>query len=113
VRALPTLPPLRLTGAGASDATFHLLWVVLFNAVDEFGVREANDALGAGGPPELEPPDARAQRRRVLADVEAAKDKLFDEALHGALRIAGLAGVLASNGYLVRLSAPPPAHIRC
>jgi hypothetical protein len=103
VRPRPRVPPAfpRLTRAGASDATFHLLWVVLFNAVDEFGVREANDALA----PELEPPDARAQRRRVLADVEAAKDKLFDEALHGALRIAGLAGVLASNGYLVR-SAP-------
>lgn len=32
---------------------------------------------------------------------ETAKRKLGEEALHGALRIAGLASVLTSNGYLV------------
>jgi hypothetical protein len=67
--------------ACASDATYHVLWVIVFNALDDFGVREENEAPGP---------------------VDKAKQELFDEALHGALRIAGLAGVLASNGYLVR-----------
>jgi hypothetical protein len=80
--------------ACASDATYHVMWVIMYNAVDDFGVREENDA-GAG---------------ERLPAVDALKAALHEEALHGALRIAGLAGVLASNGYLVR--PPPPSHAR-
>ncbi|KAF6757465.1 hypothetical protein DFP72DRAFT_989340 [Ephemerocybe angulata] len=43
--------------------------------------------------------------------IEAVKRKVADEALHGALRIAGLAGVLTSNGYL-RLD-PAVMHVSC
>jgi hypothetical protein len=73
--------------ACASDATFHLIWVVLFNAVDDFGVREANEL------PPLDvfaPPETRAKHQRVLDEIEVVKEQLLEEALHGALRIAGL-----------------------
>lgn len=65
---------------GASDATYHVMWVILFNAVDDFGIKELNES----------------QRMNPLQTVtpevsmESAKQKLLDEALHGALRIAGL-----------------------
>ncbi|KAJ7857696.1 hypothetical protein B0H14DRAFT_2352091, partial [Mycena olivaceomarginata] len=60
----------------ASDATYHVMWVVLFSALDDFGIKEINE------------------------QIDLVKRKVADEALHGALRIAGLAGVLTSNGYL-------------
>lgn len=59
----------------ASDATYHVMWIILFNALDDYGVRELN---GSPSPP----PN--------LAQIEAVKRKVVDEALHGALRIAGL-----------------------
>jgi hypothetical protein len=97
--------------SGASDATYHVLWVILFNAVDDFGIREVNELREAGSSPRQYP---------EYDQVETTKQKLLDEALRGALRISGLvrvsvlenrfkliqlylqAGVLASNGYLVR-----------
>lgn len=62
------------------------MWIILFNAVDDFGVKE------------LQTGTASLQDQ---AKIDGAKRKVADEALHGALRIAGLAGVLTSNGYLV------------
>ena len=64
------------------------MWIILFNALDDFGVREQNQMTAT---------------QSSQSDIEVAKRKVADEALHGALRIAGLAGVLTSNGYLVRL----------
>ncbi|EDR13813.1 uncharacterized protein LACBIDRAFT_309226 [Laccaria bicolor S238N-H82] len=75
----------------ASDATYHVIWIILFNALDDFGVKETNGA--------------------THEQIDAAKRKIADEALHGALRIAGLAGVLTSNGYL-RLD-PAVMHVSC
>ncbi|KII87011.1 hypothetical protein PLICRDRAFT_43721 [Plicaturopsis crispa FD-325 SS-3] len=80
--------------ACASDATYHLMWIVLFNALDDFGVRDMDTM----------PDDA-------IARVEELQRKITDEAVHGALRIAGLAGVLATNGYL-RLD-PAAMHVSC
>lgn len=71
----------------ASDATYHVMWIILFNALDDFGIKELN--AGINNPP------------HNYAEIDAAKRKVAEEALHGALRIAGLAGVLTSNGYLV------------
>ncbi|KAL1743631.1 hypothetical protein HDZ31DRAFT_74770 [Schizophyllum fasciatum] len=79
----------------ASDATFHVMWVILFGALDEFGVKEF-----AGSPD----PAAAAEKDEVC-------DRIADEALHGALRIAGLAAVLTQNGYL-RLD-PAVMHVSC
>jgi hypothetical protein len=61
------------------------MWIILFNALDDFGVKEQNAGISIHN----------------MAEIDAAKRKVADEALHGALRIAGLAGVLTSNGYLV------------
>ena len=50
------------------------MWVIVFNAVDDFGIREQNGP--ASSPNHLQ--------------IESVKHKLLEEALHGALRIAGL-----------------------
>lgn len=64
--------------AGASDATYHIMWIVLCNALDDFGIREAN--VGRAGTPDA----------AVIQLAEEKKRKVMAEALHGALRIAGL-----------------------
>ncbi|EJC98863.1 uncharacterized protein FOMMEDRAFT_95450 [Fomitiporia mediterranea MF3/22] len=87
--------------ACASDATYHVMWVIVFNAVDDFGIKEFNEAvrLNALGNVPANP------------TIESVKHKILDEALHGALRIAGLTGVLTSNGYL-KLD-PAVMHFSC
>nr|VWO94904.1 Zn(2)-C6 fungal-type domain-containing protein [Ganoderma boninense] len=79
--------------ACASDATYHIMWIILQNALEDFGIREVTDVTRTGTSETLLPQHAQ---------IEEKKRKVSNEALHGALRIAGLAGVLASNGYLVR-----------
>ena len=65
------------------------MWIILFSALDDFGIKELNSGITLSA--------------NTLAEIDAVKRKVADEALHGALRIAGLAGVLTSNGYLVSL----------
>lgn len=60
----------------ASDATYHVMWIILFNAVDDFNIRELS---------QTPPPN--------VAQIEAVKQKVVEEALHSALRIAGLASL--------------------
>ncbi|KAI0647748.1 hypothetical protein C8Q79DRAFT_951691 [Trametes meyenii] len=88
--------------ACASDATYHIMWIILCNALDDFGIREVNDVARAGTPEAMLPQHAQ---------IEEKKKKVMNEALHGALRIAGLAGVLATNGYL-RLDCAV-MHVSC
>ncbi|CCM05930.1 uncharacterized protein FIBRA_08169 [Fibroporia radiculosa] len=80
--------------ACASDATYHIMWIIIFNALDDFGIREVNDMMRSGSPGNLLPNSVQ---------IETTKRKVMDEALHGSTRIAGLAGVLTSHGYLVRI----------
>ncbi|THH09528.1 hypothetical protein EW145_g1941 [Phellinidium pouzarii] len=87
--------------ACASDATYHVMWVILFNAVDDFGVKEFNEAVRMSS----------LQNVPSNPAIESVKHKILDEALHGALRIAGLTGVLTSNGYL-KLD-PAVMHFSC
>lgn len=61
------------------------MWIILFTALDDFGIKELNSGI----------------THHSLAEIDVVRRKVADEALHGALRIAGLAGVLTSNGYLV------------
>lgn len=58
------------------------MWIILFNALDDFGIREVNDYARAGSPPDAVP----------NTQFEALKRKIAEEGLHGALRIAGLVG---------------------
>ena len=74
------------------------MWIILFSALDDFGIKELNSGI--------------TYSDNTLAEIDAVKRKVADEALHGALRIAGLAGVLTSNGYLVSLLRRPwPIHV--
>lgn len=57
------------------------MWIVLFNALDDFGIRELNDVVRAGSPDSEHP---------NYSNIEMIKKKISDDALHGALRIAGL-----------------------
>ncbi|TFK52292.1 hypothetical protein OE88DRAFT_1807225 [Heliocybe sulcata] len=88
--------------ACGSDATYHVMWIILFNATDDFGIREVNEVARLGNPPGILPNHIQ---------IEVIKRKVMEEALHGSLRISGLAGVLTSNGYL-RLD-PAVMHVSC
>lgn len=74
------------------------MWIILFTALDDFGIKELNSGV--------------AHSDNTLAEIDAVKRKVVDEALHGALRIAGLAGVLTSNGYLVSLQSTLVVDVR-
>lgn len=76
---------------GASDATYHIMWIVLFKALDDFGIREVNDVVRTGSPGNEHP---------KYHEVEAIKKKVGDDALHGALRIAGLARIYRELDYI-------------
>ncbi|KAF9267517.1 hypothetical protein L218DRAFT_955389 [Marasmius fiardii PR-910] len=75
----------------ASDAQYHVMWIILFNAADEFGVKELNDVQRATTPPTIPTNQAHIQEllRRIIL-----------EAVESATRISTLVGVLASNEYL-------------
>jgi hypothetical protein len=57
------------------------MWIVLFNALDDFGIKDVNDVVRIGNPASAMPNHLQ---------IEAIKNKVADEALHGSLRIAGL-----------------------
>ena len=69
-------------GLGASDATYHVMWVIVFDAVDDFGIKELNDIIRNHNS-ELGPP-------QIPTHMDEVRGKVFDEALRGASRIAGL-----------------------
>ncbi|KAH9955162.1 hypothetical protein BC827DRAFT_1238625 [Russula dissimulans] len=96
--------------ACASDATFHIMWIILFNALDDRGIRES---LGSphGASAGVGTSTSLAASSGLQQQIEELKTKVLDEALHGAMRIAGLAGVLTKNGYL-RLD-PAVMHVSC
>ena len=78
---------------GASDATYHVMWVIVFDAVDDFGIKELNDIIRNHNS-ELGPP-------QIPTHMDEVRGKVFDEALRGASRIAGL----------VRSPILPPASV--
>ena len=69
-------------GLGASDATYHVMWVIVFDAVDDFGVKELNDIIRNHNT-DLGPP-------QIPTHMDEVRGRVFDEALRGASRIAGL-----------------------
>ena len=71
--------------ACASDATFHIMWIILFNALDDRGIRES-----LGSPGAVSTSTALASSSGLQQQIEELKTKVLDEALHGAMRIAGL-----------------------
>jgi hypothetical protein len=73
--------------ACSSDAQYHVVWVILYNAVEEFGIRELNEAQS---------PEGSATNTH---EAETLKAKVYEEAVHGAARIAALVrtSLLASS----------------
>ncbi|CAE6414217.1 unnamed protein product [Rhizoctonia solani] len=71
--------------ACSSDATFHVMYIILHQAVENFGIRDLQRGSDPSG---------------INADIESLQANLASEALHSALRIAALTGVLTTNGYL-------------
>jgi len=80
--SLPLIIKCLIIGLGATDATYHVMWVIVFDAVDDFGVKEMND-IARDHDPDLGPP----QFPPHMDDVKA---RVYDEAFRGASRIAGL-----------------------
>jgi hypothetical protein len=74
------------------------MWIVIFNALDDFGIREVNDVVRTGSPGNEHP---------NYSQIEAIKKKVSDDALHGALRIAGLV-----RNTCFRLRSPSDASTR-
>ncbi|KAJ1309737.1 hypothetical protein OPQ81_006502 [Rhizoctonia solani] len=71
--------------ACSSDATFHVMYIILHQAVEDFGIRDLQRGSDPSG---------------INSDVESLQASLAGEAVHSALRIAALTGVLTTNGYL-------------
>ncbi|CUA71603.1 multidrug resistance regulator 2 [Candida albicans SC5314] [Rhizoctonia solani] len=71
--------------ACSSDATFHVMYIILHQAVEDFGIRDLQRGSDPSG---------------INADIESLQATLAGEAVHSALRIAALTGVLTTNGYL-------------
>ncbi|KAH7340911.1 hypothetical protein B0J17DRAFT_716088 [Rhizoctonia solani] len=71
--------------ACSSDATFHVMYIILHQAVEDFGIRDLQRGSDPSG---------------INADIEPLQAALAGEAVHSALRIAALTGVLTTNGYL-------------
>jgi len=86
----------------ASDAQYHVMWIVLFNALDDFGVKEINENDRSGTPPE---------NVKNRAYIEEAMRRVGEEAVNCALRITALTSVLTHNEYLKLDPAVMEYHI--
>lgn len=96
---VPSSPPLlRDTNRdiGTIDAQYHIMWVILQQAVDEFKILEAKHLT-----------DDQGHRRRygpedspIIAAAAELERSVEVKATTGALRIANLVGVLTNNNYL-------------
>jgi hypothetical protein len=60
------------------------MWVIVFDAVDDFGIKEVND-IARNYNQDLGTP-------QLPSHIDEVKMTVFDEALRGASRIAGLVG---------------------
>ena len=72
----------------STDAYYHCLWMIVHGAIKEFGLQAELDAAKDGGLP------ANA------VELDSLKQRIEDEAQHGAARVASLVGTLTENGYL-------------
>ena len=98
---------LEAVNMSSNDALYHIFWVVLFNAVEEFGIKELRDAgltvsMTSDSPVASEIPghSVAALDPVLIGQIEEARGTLQNEAGLGALRIAELVNVLAQQNYL-------------
>ncbi|KIJ53438.1 hypothetical protein M422DRAFT_154794 [Sphaerobolus stellatus SS14] len=76
--------------ACGQDATYHSMWIILYQTLREVGIREANELKQPGN----------AMGSHPLSEFAAIEDKVQKEALNAASRIAGLADLLTQSSYL-------------
>jgi hypothetical protein len=110
----PTWPPhwnfADAVTACASDMNYHIVWVLMWEAIEEFGIAELkashtsayNEASARyGGSPAIR---TKGEMELDQSKIRGLSARIYDEALNGALRSANLSQVLCDNGYL-RLEA--------
>lgn len=66
---------------GGQDATYHIMWVILYQALREFGLREMNQIKQSG---------SNLANHPLAGQFVATEAKVQKEALNAASRIAGL-----------------------
>ncbi|KAH7101631.1 hypothetical protein BKA62DRAFT_618416 [Auriculariales sp. MPI-PUGE-AT-0066] len=97
---------LEAVNMSSHDALYHTLWIVLFNAIEDFSIKELRDAgltvsMTSDAPVAAEIPGHSIMLDQILiSQIEEARGKLQSEAGMGALRIAELVSVLAQQNYL-------------
>nr|XP_019013725.1 uncharacterized protein I206_01796 [Kwoniella pini CBS 10737]OCF52506.1 hypothetical protein I206_01796 [Kwoniella pini CBS 10737] len=69
-----------------TDCYYHVLWLLIYKAINDFGIKEEKSILEKNDSNKFE--------------IENIKRRIKEEAEHAALRIAALTGVLTENGYL-------------
>jgi hypothetical protein len=79
--------------ACASDMNYHIVWILMWEALEEFGIAELKVVPKTEGKDELD-----------QSKIIELKDRIYTEALNGSLRCANLSQVLCDNFYL-RLEA--------
>ena len=86
---------------GSSDAQYHVMWIIMFNALDEFGLKESNDMARAQDQGTTPPVTMTRQETEA---VDGIKTQVMDEALHGALRIAALVSFRPPDSFSLLIS---------
>jgi hypothetical protein len=74
------------------------MWIILFNALDDRGIRES-----LGSPHGSGMGTALAAGSGLQQQIEELKTKVLDEALHGAMRIAGLVRFRSILHYFIQV----------
>jgi hypothetical protein len=97
--------------ACSSDMNYHIVWILMWEAIEEFGIAELKATTlssyqatvshtdGHQGPG-LGPPTTTAEMELVQSKIRGLRTRIYDEALNSALRSASLIQVLCDNGYL-------------
>lgn len=96
--------------ACASDMNYHIVWIMMWEAIEEFGIEELkasniavyNQIIARNESGSI--PKTRECMEFDQRNIRGLKSRIYDEALNGALRSANLSKVLCDNGYL-RLEA--------
>ena len=65
---------------GASDATYHIMWIVLCNALDDFGIREVNDIVRTGTPETMLPQHAQIEEKKRKVGESSARPSVPEQA---------------------------------
>lgn len=96
--------------ACSSDMNYHIIWILMWEAIDEFGIAELKAAdssayslasLRHGGGPVA---NSTADMELDQSKIRGLSARIYEEALNGSIRSANLSQVLCDNGYL-RLEA--------